>query len=587
LNHPGDYAVLFVSPQDNRYSMQNINKNNSLFFDSEAVLVADVLDFENGIVGGPVKMNLSFDNGANYGYPGEDIFPLIELEKIFELNSPLNEVLISPDSKVNFSLNVQNSCSLYIGKEKVDFENELYENLYYFNEGKNEINVKIDCPQKEIVKSASKFEGKEISLVNKEIYYLGNEEYLISFSGKKGKEIFSIFDYVPNEFYIYDVSNGGKFAKDSFGAYNYIEWKNVYGSSFNFSYKIRPKEWLKNCEYKVENQEGILRDFKGSLIDKNFLFNCNFSKDVSFYLLKNVNIEKDFNDKIKNGEKENIFLTLNLSHEVSGVEFKEYVPIEFRISDISSGGKIYHSSSNYDVIVWNISGKEINLNYSISSKYSGEYPIISEIGGTFLEENKIKVYSYVPPVFSGGTNSGSSSGSKKSNSNSFGKSRGNYKFVPENYSIISNDLPIIRKKDNLTIALYSQNFSSGGALEVLDLDFNERVLNRSLEYLEGYLFETNLWDNFGKVIFEYQYNNSELEKKGFRNLELKGKDSQGNWITLTGNVVSLGEGNNKIIFENSSSFRQIAVFGIKEKLSIWDKIIEWIQNLFQFKTGVI
>ncbi|HKL23429.1 MAG TPA: hypothetical protein VJ895_01625, partial [Candidatus Nanoarchaeia archaeon] len=401
VNDVNDYFEVEVSPEDFKYSF-----GNSGLFGKNAFISAEILDFENGLMAGPVEMNLSWDNSKQYSENDYDIFSPMEFRKVVQVKEPLKELIISEEGEFDVGLNVYDDCDLYLQDELLCERGCDYSEIFEKGFGLNELNFIIDCGVGKRFKGGSRdlFESRDDLWVNfeKEIYFFSEDFFHVIYSGEKHSNISILTDFIPSEFEVINVSGGGKvFEEDGYYA---IEWKNVSSDFFEFSYYIKLKNKLKNCEVGLNSGE-VLKDrfseefnlFNQSLNlkENNFYFDCVFSEDIGFYLIEKVNFEKEMDNKIKIGEKKKVELSGNLSENVSGVEFREYVPVEFDISSISNGGVVEISNSDYNVIVWSVEGKEFYFDYTISPNTLGDFYLMSEFGGNLLEENSLNVYRVV------------------------------------------------------------------------------------------------------------------------------------------------------------------------------------------------
>jgi hypothetical protein len=575
-----------VSPEGHRYSFEN-SRVEGIVFDDGAFVRAEILDFENGFMAGPVEMNLSWDNDNYYSCTDCDIFPRMEFREVVQVKEPLKDLIISSEREFNIGLNVYDDCDL----KYFDEENELNllceggcdyleksSQLGIDDFGRDEINFVVDCGIGKRYKEGSReiYESRDDLRVDfeKNLNYLSENTLQVEYFGSKHPNVSIITDFIPKEFEVFDVSNGGKvFEEDGYYA---IEWKNISSDIFDFNYYIEPKEKLKNCEVGLDSGEVLLEKFSVefneireeiNLKNKKFYFDCIFSEDIDFYLVESVDFEKGMDTRVKVGEESKVELFGQISENVSGVEFREYIPVEFEFNSISDGGVVEVSNSDYNVIVWKVEGNEFEFSYDLMSPIKGNYEIISELGGNILEESFLEIYKFVPSPGKGRN-----------------RGRGRYKYEPEVVSKVSENLPLIDNFENITVALYSKNYSEGG-LDIFELSSFPNFYNRSLIPLTGYLVETNLGDNFGKFAFEYEFNGDNLDKKEVENLEFKGKNGRGKWVSLTGNVVKSGE--DKYIFESKDFFREIVIFGVKEKLNLWDRVVQWFWNVFGFRTSVV
>ena len=165
-----------------------------------------------------------------------------------------------------------------------------------------------------------------------------------------------------------------------------------------------------------------------------------------------------------------------------------------------------------------------------------------------------------------------------------GGSGGKYKNNFTNYSSVSDKFPLIDKEGNLTVALYSNNFTNRGAFDLVSFMFQNKIYNRSLDYLGSYLLENNLGDNVKDFSFEFEFNETEFNKK-YRQVEFYGVDNKGNFFKLNGNVVNEGE-TSKFSSLNNPFFSQVVMYGVKTKLNFWDRIVQWYWNVLGHKAVI-
>ena len=572
VNDVNSYIEAYVSPQDNRYSFMNSYVSGGKIFSEDSLIRAEILDFDNGFFGGPVDMNLSFDNSKYYQCDDCDIFSKIEFREVVKFYEPNRMLYVSDDGSFDINVNVYDDCDLFVKKnDTYDMLCERgcdYDDIMYGNYGTNHVNFMTDCHTGKRFKGTSRdlFVTDDSKYVNfdKEMLLVSDDEYKISFFGTKSEGDFSITDFMPNEFEIYNVSDSGHvYLEDGYYA---IKWDTGYeiseGGSFNFTYYVRPIARLKNCDYGVED---LFWDVGGTfnITNKRFYFDCNFSDDISLFLAKSVDIDRDMGKKIKNKEGISVLLNGKIKCDetksdigclMSDFEFKEYVPIEFQISSISNGGILSFSSSEYNVITWNVSGQDFDVSYNVMPSSSGDYSFVSELGGYKVEEYNVSVYDFIPPV-------GKSKG---------GGGSGGYVYKPKNISVADPFHPYIAKHDNLTAALYPDDFNPALAFEIFGFE-PSKIYNRSMKLVSAYSFETNDGEGVSKMSFEYRANKNDK----YKNLEFYGTDVSGKKNRITG--MSVYEDGDDIIyrFDSEEYFRNIVVYGIKDKLNIIDRFLNW------------
>ncbi len=123
-----------------------------------------------------------------------------------------------------------------------------------------------------------------------------------------------------------------------------------------------------------------------------------FTESLEFAVLRDFKFNRVFAcDKcgkfIKRGQNVTMKISLNLSHYVEGMEFKEYIPKEFEI--IETDGKVEEYSETHKVISWNVSGKEIVREYKVKAPdvlfFPARYTFKTELGNLPVGEDKIVV----------------------------------------------------------------------------------------------------------------------------------------------------------------------------------------------------
>ncbi|MEJ2268109.1 MAG: hypothetical protein P8X70_03470, partial [Nanoarchaeota archaeon] len=114
VNDVNDYFESFVSPTDYRYSFEN-----SEVFEKDDLIRAEILDFENGFMAGPVDMNLSFDNDRYYSCEDCDIFSPMEFREVVQVSEPSKKLIISEGREFDISFNLYDDCDLYFDETKL------------------------------------------------------------------------------------------------------------------------------------------------------------------------------------------------------------------------------------------------------------------------------------------------------------------------------------------------------------------------------------------------------------------------------------------------------------------------------------
>ncbi len=124
-----------------------------------------------------------------------------------------------------------------------------------------------------------------------------------------------------------------------------------------------------------------------------------FVEDLVFAFLEYVNFDRKITCKkckdnvIKTNQKADIDLEINLSHYVEGLELREYVPVDFEI--LETDGKVEEYSATHNLIVWNVSGREIRRSYRVKAPnvwfFPKQFIFRTELENELLDEEEIVV----------------------------------------------------------------------------------------------------------------------------------------------------------------------------------------------------
>jgi hypothetical protein len=298
-----------------------------------------------------------------------------------------------------------------------------------------------------------------------------------------------------------------------------------------------------------------------------------FWENFNYFLLEDVNFSREIvckgckKNRIRRGEKVDVFLNYNFSSNVFGLKIYEVIPYEWEVLD--SEGEVFYNGGEYKIISFLIEGNSFSSNYSFLAPNNSNEEVLfrNYVEEILIDEEIYKLYKLIPVV---------SSSSKRS------LGFRNFK----TFSKVDNNYPIISKNDSFQLAVYSENFTNEGALDLVKINFTDKFYNRSLEVFDAYEIYTNLGNNFGKLSFELGLDLKKLEEEGYEDFLVYGRNSKGNFIKLTGKVVGEGK-NTKLSIDSSDFLKEVIVFGIKNELNLWDKIVQFYWNLFGFKTGII
>lgn len=127
--------------------------------------------------------------------------------------------------------------------------------------------------------------------------------------------------------------------------------------------------------------------------------NREFFEDLTFALLEYVNFGREIkcnkckDNVIKTNQKTDISLEVNLSHYVESMELREYVPVDFEI--LETDGKVEEYSETHNLIIWNISGKEVKRGYRVKAPnvwfFPKQFIFRTELENELLEESEVVV----------------------------------------------------------------------------------------------------------------------------------------------------------------------------------------------------
>ncbi len=136
--------------------------------------------------------------------------------------------------------------------------------------------------------------------------------------------------------------------------------------------------------------------------------NLVFSQNINLALLKKITFQRSFTcngcgkSTIPPDQNFSVSIFLNLSNSISNFQLEEYVPSDFLI--INTTGSVQSYNSTYNVIIWNISGRNIYENYTVVSPHivwplSYSYEFYSSLGGININSEEVKVrnfFDFVP-----------------------------------------------------------------------------------------------------------------------------------------------------------------------------------------------
>ena len=126
-------------------------------------------------------------------------------------------------------------------------------------------------------------------------------------------------------------------------------------------------------------------------------------EEIVLWILRGFDFKRVFNCRgclrnlVKTNRKVDVKIEINLSHEVENLELREYVPVEWKI--LESDGRVENYSASHNVIVWNVSGKEIVKNYKVKSPriwfFPRKYIFKTELENQLLNKEYVIVYRWI------------------------------------------------------------------------------------------------------------------------------------------------------------------------------------------------
>lgn len=242
-----------------------------------------------------------------------------------------------------------------------------------------------------------------------------------------------------------------------------------------------------------------------------------FSKNIGLWILKGFDFKRSFgcNRCVKNvikREKEvNVEIAVNLSHKVENLELREYVPVDFKI--LETDARVEEYSPSHNVMIWNVSGKNIVKDYKIKAPkiwfFPRKYIFKTELENQVLDESVVKVYRWIK-FFSFG---------KKMKFRTIKRVK-NYKIGPNNPLVIKP-----RKKGVEKLVIFPN-------AEFNKVNFNLEELGRPRipNLISYYKFDTNLKENdIDKIYVESKIRKSYMRWRGYHGVKAYVFEN-GNWV---------------------------------------------------------
>ncbi len=280
-----------------------------------------------------------------------------------------------------------------------------------------------------------------------------------------------------------------------------------------------------------------------------------------FNFQRKIECEKCKNNRVKRNQVVGMDLILDLSHYVEGLKLKEYIPVDWEIIN-TNGGEVRIYSETHNMIVWNVSGKEIIKNYVIRAPdakiIAKEYNFKTELEEEVLNEEKIKVYGYFN--FIGTT--------KKSAESYFDETSKNY------FKIFPSKPLVIRPEDQsiIRLAVFPSQSIKNAEFDLMSIeDFNEEIDNNDLEIIDYYIFDTNINKYVDKIFIEFKVNKTLIEN--YENISLYVLDEDGNWVKA--DIEVYGEDESYVYYNAWINSNEILIVGLNKEEGILEKIMDF------------
>jgi hypothetical protein len=359
------------------------------------------------------------------------------------------------------------------------------------------------------------------------------------------------------------------------------DFKLIFSNKSDFLLNATFEKPYNNINIKINNKEvlqgehnQISQYVKGDLGYNDMLIKAkhtkedrDFNEKISFYIIKRYNFLKKIspsngNLQVKPDKKIEISIEINLSENVKDINLIEYIPIDWKL--LKHEGELKRHSSSHNILIWNVSGKNIIKNYTLLSPSKKltprKYVFKTQFDKKIINKSNIKVQGYLPFL------------PRKKKLRGGSSTRIDFNMVSSSKPIVLNNYSDIDKiavfpnisKDNVEFGLI--NYSSSSEIKNI---------------LDYYLFDTDLaQDEIQKVFLQLALNKTYLQKKGYNNISLYGLQD-GKWIKYNNNYF---ESNKKLGYKGYlPPIQGFAIAGEDKKGIIslfFKKIINFIKNLF-------
>jgi hypothetical protein len=308
-----------------------------------------------------------------------------------------------------------------------------------------------------------------------------------------------------------------------------------------------------NCSWGMNSVKIYASNGKNILAEK-----WDFAVLSNFSFGRNLDCKGCKDNLAKQNQVVNMKVSLNLSHNVENMQLREYVPVEWKI--VSSEGKVTSYSPEYNLIVWNVSGRAINKDYTALPPkitiFPKKYIFRTELENELLKEDEIIVYRLF------------SFFSFFSSSSDFG----NHLFMNtsrNSYSFASSSKPIVlrpKQGEIIRAAIFSKRILKNVNMDLRNQSFNENLPNSSYNVLSYYLFETDIKEeDIDKILLELKINKNMLNQNGYRNVSLFFSNDTGEngWKEATLEIFD--ENDNEAYYRSFVNGKRILILGMKEE----------------------
>ena len=220
-----------------------------------------------------------------------------------------------------------------------------------------------------------------------------------------------------------------------------------------------------------------------------------FSQNLDFALESSISSKQDItcrgcrnfpSSSVPQSREFNVTLQANLSDYAEGLVLQEYIPSDFNITNAS--GEIIPYSSSYNILRWNVSGKDISETYSLKSPATfrpRDYLFTAYLGGIEIINENVTVKNFfgIFPI---------------------GEEPPHYNYGYSVYPIVSPENPYVinnfSQGDLVTVGIFPNSTLNNTGFDVIPYIPSSKIAG-ALEY---YLFHSNSRPNFYRTYVEFR-----------------------------------------------------------------------------------